>query len=354
MEIKIYLEKMRKIQRKIIKYIDDQDNLEDSLKIYNYYNNDFEKDEKIPKLKEILHLILHISNNHHRTFKFYEKIEQILLVFKEEIKQNFTSTEIFNTFYENKRILLFLIQDGFIQINKNIANMIIQSPYRFYFLYELGSYFQNQPFQIKQEQKEEFDIFDKKRKIGENDDYICQLIRNDSIQEFVAFVNKTNLSLKTIIKPSIFETNLFIINSNKTSLIEYAAFFGSIQIFKYLQMNNVELNSSLWNYVIHGNNPELINLLEENKVNPVFKNFKDCYIEAIKYHHNDVAKYFENNLLNEKIDVFSPAIQFRNYYFFNDDDIINHDFEFIKYDYISLVEIFIKQLKIDMNYSMVL
>ena len=49
-----------------------------------------------------------------------------------------------------------------------------------------------------------------------------------------------------------------------TTLIEYAAFFGSIQIFKYLVKNGVELYPSLWNFAIHGNNPELISFLEDS------------------------------------------------------------------------------------------
>lgn len=50
------------------------------------------------------------------------------------------------------------------------------------------------------------------------------------------------------------------------SIIEYASFFGSIQIFQYLIMNKVELKPSLWLYAIHSQNAELISLLEENKI----------------------------------------------------------------------------------------
>ena len=56
--------------------------------------------------------------------------------------------------------------------------------------------------------------------------------------------------------------------NKNTTLIEYSAFYGSIQIFNFLRMNNVELSPSLWLYAIHGNNAELIHLLEENKVEP--------------------------------------------------------------------------------------
>ena len=72
--------------------------------------------------------------------------------------------------------------------------------------------------------KEDISTFEEKCKIGENDSYICSLIRSDSIKEFVIYVNKTNLSFSSKIKPSIFETNSFLIDKEPT-LIEYAFYF---------------------------------------------------------------------------------------------------------------------------------
>lgn len=53
-----------------------------------------------------------------------------------------------------------------------------------------------------------------------------------------------------IFPSSIFEANSYLIEKKTQTLIEYAAFFGSIQIIKYLHFNNVELDPSLWIYVI--------------------------------------------------------------------------------------------------------
>ena len=52
-------------------------------------------------------------------------------------------------------------------------------------------------------------------------------------------------------------------------MIEYAAFFGSIQIIRYLQYNNVSLANTLWLYAVHSYNAELIHFLEENKIKPL-------------------------------------------------------------------------------------
>lgn len=55
------------------------------------------------------------------------------------------------------------------------------------------------------------DEFEKKRKIGENDNELCQLIRNDLIHEFITYVNRNNLQLTEIIEESPFETNSFLL-----------------------------------------------------------------------------------------------------------------------------------------------
>ena len=102
------------------------------------------------------------------------------------------------------------------------------------------------------------------------------------------------------------------------TLIEYASFFGSIQIIYYLKNCQVPLNFSLWSYTIHPNNAELIHFLEENEVKPVtiaqtkntnhwfsIKNgfikqtknesFEDILIESIKCHQNDISNYIKEN-----------------------------------------------------------
>ena len=88
--------------------------------------------------------------------------------------------------------------------------------------------------------KEITENFEENRKIGENHNHICKLIRNDLIDEFISYVNLKNIPLQTKIDNSIFETNLGLIDSNIT-LIDYAAFHGSTQIFKYLYLNNAKI-----------------------------------------------------------------------------------------------------------------
>ena len=81
---------------------------------------------------------------------------------------------------------------------------------------------------------------EEKKEIGENDSYICQLIREDLVIPFITYVNQTNYSLSKTINKSIYETNSFLSHKDVT-LLEYASYFGSIQIFRYLMFNGCNL-----------------------------------------------------------------------------------------------------------------
>ena len=67
--------------------------------------------------------------------------------------------------------------------------------------------------------------FNENQNIGENENFVCNLIRKDLIKEYIVHINKTNMKLERSIQRSIFETNQFLFNKTPT-LIEYAAFFG--------------------------------------------------------------------------------------------------------------------------------
>lgn len=231
-----------------------------------------------------------------------------------------------------------------------------------------------------------FDKYEEKRQEGENDSYICSQIRRDSVEEFISYLNRNQISHSSLINPSIFETNLFLNEQKEITLIEYSAFFGSIQIFRYLLMNNVKLTPSLWFYSIHSNNAELIHILEYNNVPPpleitnknqrenqndtlsVFRirkkitkkdmsketfNYAQCFIESLKCHHNNIAEYIENNLmvLNKQVSekqkdeiIISNCIKYHNYAYFQVDTINDYGFFYLYlYHYDKLVEYLLKK-----------
>lgn len=63
--------------------------------------------------------------------------------------------------------------------------------------------------EILQNYNEDIETFEKKCRIGENDSYLCSLIRQDLVVEYITYINENDLSLLTNIKPSIYETNSF-------------------------------------------------------------------------------------------------------------------------------------------------
>lgn len=126
LNVQLYLRKIKEFQRNILDFIANEGDLED-----NFSDLKLKLDEyKIPynqnDLKLILRFLLIISNNHNRSPNFFFKIEKIILYFQKEIKEYFSSKEIFNIFKENKRILLFCIKNELIVIDLNIATSFFQ------------------------------------------------------------------------------------------------------------------------------------------------------------------------------------------------------------------------------------
>ena len=228
--------------------------------------------------------------------------------------------------------------------------------------------------------KELPDNFYELRRIGENDDFICKLIREDSIKDFIIYLNQNNISPNSTIKSSIYETNNFLndkeneSDQKKLTLIQYATFFGSIQIFQYLQSNQVESTESLFLFAVHGENSEICHYIEKIIDNPPkstsnskgknvkSKNrfnqktelfsYKIPLDEAIKCHHIDFANYIINNHLNtfDQNSIVSISLKYYNFHFLNG-ELINENLflDLIKYGNIQLISIFLKEKSIDVN-----
>lgn len=188
--------------------------------------------------------------------------------------------------------------------------------------------------------------FDKKRRIGENDSYICSLNRQDSVEEFIGYLNQKNYSLSSTITPSIFETNSFLIDKTPT-LIEYSAFFGSFQILQYLNNNHVDLNPTLMKYAVHSKSPEIFQYLEENQIEVT----KDCFLESIKCHHNDFVEFIQTNY---SIDYDESAVEYSFCYYnynFLPDDLTQRIVFFClcKYNYSKMVDCYLRIKKDEME-----
>ncbi|KAK8857486.1 hypothetical protein M9Y10_015891 [Tritrichomonas musculus] len=374
------IDKMKRIQVLLLEYFEDES---DNKEIYE----NFQKiiiDQKIIEdrylFKSLLHLINNIGNNHQRVGNFIIKIERILGYFKDNIKIFFSNSEIFKLFESNKRILLFLIEEKIIVIDEYFVSQLSGNKYTSmkypeYFAPEIKPFVtkefvkkccKNNP-SLKEDEfykditKEVTDDFYEKRKIGENDDYLCQIIRLNKIDEFIVFANKTNLHLDACIKQSIFETNYFLVFGYDVKLIEYASFFGSIGIIKYIQMKEYELTPNMWSFSIHSRNAELIKYLEDNHVSPPSGNYESILMEAIECHHNEISTYFIENVINEEDLLLSTenkfsdnyyfySVEYQNYCFFPENpEYKNMLFYLCMFDYYTLVKLYLQQKNVDFD-----
>lgn len=352
-----YMKRMREIQDQILEFLDDIESDQQKFdRLSTLLISIKTKNDKY-ELKSLLYLISKITKNHFRCPAFFDRIKKIINIFQEEIKQTFSNVEIFDIFTNNKLLLLLLIENEIITLDQDIISKISEKEDYITFLYPEISKVQPD---IKPRNIPEH--FDEKRRYGENDSYCCELIRNDNAVEFIVLYNKNEINLEMKVPYSIYETNPFLLKKEAT-LIEYSAFFGSVDIFNFLRMNCIRINSSLWLYAIHGKNADIIHCLEENKVEIENNDFQILLKESIKCHNNDLANYFKDNFVKE-IDIhsnyfkneFSYAFNFYNFKFIPDQ--LDEPFFFfyaIEYDYFNLVNYYLKNIKnLDINRTIIL
>lgn len=260
-EIEKYIERKKKLYNNLLLFIESSDDSEKCFQNIIDIINEQKLKENRENFEHFIRLIASIANNHSNTESFFNKIYQIIQHFVKEIKQTLSNIEIFHIFQNNKKIILFLFEKEIITLDSDIADEIINKTefndihYCHFFYPELKKFYgEDKTKDIEKElllyDSNVFDLYEKNRHEGENEAYICSLIRDDYVEDFIAYVNRKNLPLNSEVNLSIFETHSFL-NENHPTLIEYAAFFGSFQIFQYLVMNKVPLESSLWLYVIH-------------------------------------------------------------------------------------------------------
>lgn len=359
MEIKEYLDRMLNIQNSLIEFIDNDENDEEKYQnlVSLLENFKFRYDKHDFKL--FIHLLSVIVNHHLHGKYFYDKIQQILNFSKERIKKNFTNFEIFRTFQENKRIILYLIKEDILKLDNFIIMKMSDDEYGYmkydqYFKPEIDQTNSEADTNGKSEQiiDEDFEV---RRKSGENDNYLLHLIRNDMINEFSSAFNRENFNLNDQINQSIFESNITLI-TNKPSYIEYAAYFGSFEIFKFCSVKGAKITPSIWKYAIHGRNKEIIKFLVDKKIE---SKKKEILEESIKCHHNEITEFIINNLLDKKDqyqyddDLYTCSICYFNFTFFPKNFL---EKKYLYYlcdgDYFNLVEICLRTMQIDIDQLM--
>ncbi|KAK8893099.1 hypothetical protein M9Y10_021514 [Tritrichomonas musculus] len=354
-DIQIYIERKKLAQELLLQLIESNNDLEENFENFIDYINGLPISTDINEMKSIISLIMKVVNNHTRSTNFFDKIFRILDYLKIHIKQMFTNNEIFDLFKSNKLILLYLIKSDVIYIDEKIESILEKGKFK------KDKYKEYLNLSTEKNQQTENSIdFERNQIEGENELHICKIIQKDMIDDFTAYVKKMKFPLDALVKTSIFETNSFLLK-REPALIEYTAFFGSIQIFKYLKRNKIPLTSSLWEYAIHGNKQELLDILIKSKIVPKDKTYRNCLEESIKCHHISITNYIlenlidnydeicnQNNKFNKNIHYYS--FRYHNYIFFPTD--VSSKFLFFyacQFNYYTLVDYYLRFKSVNIN-----
>lgn len=362
-EYNSYIKSKKVLQENLLKYISNEDDDEEN---YENLKNCF-KDQNIydkkSELKILLCMLTKISKVLLRPQNFFAKLEKIILNFKDIIKANFSHDELYQIFQTSKRLLLFLIEENFLIFDEKIYSLNKSNrDYLLYFYPEFSKFIKSNLIydcnQIIEYIKNNEEEFRQKRKIGENDSYICELIRKDDISNFIIHIEKNQISLNANIKSSIYETNTPLIQlstqhrrNQELNLIVYTLYFGSIQIFNYLYKNNVALSSWMLPYAIHGGDPSIIKIFEDNR--KLFSNNLQLFFESsVEFFNTDAALYIQRKHPgSSKIQSITKSIEYYNFFFFPF-FLSQNEFQLLcKNGYYQLAEYALKIFKIDYNMS---
>ena len=359
MEVNEYITRMGKIYSTILDYVSSNENMPEDFNLFISKMKCYQFEENSDEFRSFLHVICKIFSHHKRNDILAEKIFKIIFHYSDKIKQTFSNLDIFRIFKNNKLILLYLFEKAILSINEGIIQLILEKygPKDSNFFYpEIKPFLTAGKIKLLYQPGLTEEEIIKKRKEGVNDSYVCQLIRNDSIDEFKEFFDKQkSIEFNFTIPNSIFETNPFLIKK-EPSYFEYAAFYGSTKIFNYLheEEGNVFF-PSLWNYAINGHNIQLIELLKEKQIESYDISYNDCFIQSIKCHHNDIAEAFKITANGNRKETKEKQffLCYYNFHFipndFNDEDYEQLLDSACQYDYTSIVKIILKSGKIQLR-----
>ena len=234
MEVESWVKEKKELYTPILSFLESEKESEDEFRAITKIVEDQEIVKNERSTREIFQLLYKIGDNHHRTSDFYNRLVRIFQYLKKE-QLLIKDTEIFDIYKANKRLLLLLFEHKIIIPDESIVKYLIEQndsndqQLKYYFFSEIKNYLTEEmkksiENQIKKEFNISVEIFEAKVKEGVNDLPVCNIIRQDSIQDFVSYVNRTNLSLTTEIQADFYESNSLLIEK-KASLIEYAIFY---------------------------------------------------------------------------------------------------------------------------------
>ncbi|KAK8836383.1 hypothetical protein M9Y10_039726 [Tritrichomonas musculus] len=234
-----------------------------------------------------------------------ELILDVCINFSKEIKDvGIKDEQIINIMRIMKCCTYYLFSKNFISI-KSIIEKSVTDPVLFVYFYpEIDEYDHEYAekviYNIQNDSNETLsqfsdfviknpEIHKEYRKNHFNPTQLHKTIRNDDIDEFQSLLSKNNYSYNHNFDFSYYERTLT--ECKTPSLIQIAATYGSIKIFKFLWMqNDIIYDDNLICYAISGRNYEIIHICEEKCSKSRALRF------SINSHQHELTDYFIDNI----------------------------------------------------------
>lgn len=248
-------------------------------------------------------------------FRNFELILDICVHFQSEMKKVKTTENeliMIGLFFSNS--IFYLFSKNFFSIESIIKTSNYYTPLFIMFLPEIEEYDPEYARLIEQKIIKNYENTDLKnivsfykavksdpekhiqnRKLNYHPSVLHKSIRNDDIGTFQAILSQNNYDINTKIEFSFYER--LKTHDDDISLIQAAAVYGSLSIFKFLWMQkDIIYDDNLLKYAYCGSNPDIIHICE-NKCNPKF-----VYIEPIATQKFSYLDYFIENYSDQIIE----------------------------------------------------
>ncbi|KAK8841636.1 LON peptidase N-terminal domain and RING finger protein 2 [Tritrichomonas musculus] len=356
-DLQHYIDAKKAIASSVLKYVDNDTNNEDDFQSIIQLIEKYKIQKNSEEFILFIKLIDQISQMHHYSPNTYEKLIKILQFFKEDIIKNFSNEEIFTTF-GNKRILLYLIEDNILKIDKSIAQQINKrdSNFRDYFFPEIKPFLDD-----PKEPKSMPPDFDELRKNPSGKNVLFHCLQTDDLSGFISFIKNSKVSIKEDAKiaPEFYEYYGYF-NPEELLFTEYAIYFGSKRILDYLVLKDFPIKQTSIEFAIRGGNLDIFKKLEKTISNP-YKETSSWMKTAICAHENEMATYIKDKYLfisgDNLKNYIDRMVEMHNYYFMNPNFKFqcSNIFSFLAFSKsFNLSTILLRNNKINMNEEIIL
>ena len=133
-------------------------------------------------------------------------------------------------------------------------------------------------------------------------------IHNDDIEKVQELMRLPDFSIKQSIELPPCE----YVTSVSVNLLQFAARYGALKVFKLLILNDLAPDESICPFAVAGGNMDIISILYGEKCK-----FEDCFRLAIYYHRNEVADWLLEHVQCQEIDLDDCIdwVNFKAFYF---------------------------------------